>query len=69
MKALKFFLTLNAAILLIAAPLILVSEARAEMTPIQGLSHQPSEAAALMETGSLLRQAAGAGFRLGCDYL
>ena len=46
MKTLKFFLTLNAAILLIAAPLILVSEARAERTPIQGLSRQPSEAAA-----------------------
>lgn len=46
MKTLKFFLTLNAAILLIATPLILVSEARAERAPIQGLSRQPSEAAA-----------------------
>jgi len=45
MKTLKFFLTLNAAILLIAAPLLLVSEARAERKPIQGLSRQPSEAA------------------------
>ena len=46
MKALKFFLTLNAVILLLATPLILVSEAHAERAPIQGLSRQPSEAAA-----------------------
>lgn len=46
MKNLKLFLALNAAILLIASPLLLVSEARAEKNPIQGLSRQPSEAAA-----------------------
>lgn len=32
--------------MLIAAPIVLVSEARAQRTPIQGLSRQPSEAAA-----------------------
>lgn len=46
MKTRTLHLTLNAAILLLAATFILASPVRAEKAPIPGLSRQPSEAAA-----------------------
>ena len=46
MRTRTLSLAVSAAITLIAVPILLVSEARAQRAPIQGLSRQPSEAAA-----------------------